>query len=66
VNIRFNEAIVDEPEEEIEEEPEEYDDTCTHCSGTGEGRTEYQSCVYCRGSGRNPKQSSDDYWDYDD
>jgi DnaJ-class molecular chaperone len=64
MNIRYNEAILDEPEEEVEEDIEVVDNICQHCAGTGLGRSEYDYCRSCHGSGINAKQQLDEDWSY--
>jgi hypothetical protein len=64
MNIRYNEAVVDEPEEEIEDDYLDcIDNICQYCAGTGEGRSEYDSCRSCHGSGCSPKKELED-WSY--
>ena len=47
--------------EELDDEEEEYDDTCTWCVGTGEGDYDGAACRKCHGTGIEPRDN-----DYDD
>ena len=42
------------------------DEDCHVCGGTGEGRTEYDTCHHCKGSGLEPHGHDDDDFDMPD
>jgi len=51
-------------DDNIEQDDEEYDDTCTWCGGCGEGDYDGASCRNCHGTGVEPKEGGcDDYYE---
>ena len=56
-------TMIDE-DDNIEQDDEEYDDTCTWCGGCGEGDHDGASCRNCHGTGVEPKEGGcDDYYE---
>lgn len=56
--------IDDDDNDNIEQDDEEYDDTCTWCGGCGEGDYDGASCRNCHGTGVEPKEGGcDDYYE---
>jgi DnaJ-class molecular chaperone len=51
----------EEQDEDIEEDDE--DEICSWCSGSGEGMYDGSTCQKCRGSGVEPKEKKDDYYE---
>jgi hypothetical protein len=57
-------SMIDEHDDDIEQDDEEYDDTCTWCGGCGEGDYDGASCRNCHGTGVEPKEGGcDDYYE---
>lgn len=56
--------MIEDDEDNIEQDDEEYDDTCTWCGGCGEGDYDGASCRNCHGTGVEPKEGGcDDYYE---
>jgi hypothetical protein len=56
--------MIDDEDDNIEHDDEEYDDTCTWCGGCGEGDHDGASCRNCHGTGVEPKEGDcDDYYE---
>ena len=58
--------IFDEKHKANESYDDDEEQECHVCSGTGEGRTEHDTCYHCHGSGMEPASDEEEYDDYDD